>query len=92
MVSRRDWGLFKYGPSLIENSRQAAVYVDKMLNGPSQPKRGTGRPTRFELMINLKSAKALGHTIPQSILARGTRSSNESSLTGLMSGVESTRI
>ncbi len=63
-------GLLSYGPSLLVNFRRAATYVDKILKGARAGDLPVEQPTQFELVVNLKTAKTLGLTIPQSLLQR----------------------
>jgi putative ABC transport system substrate-binding protein len=66
----RDGGLLSYGPNIIYSYRRAASYVDRILRGVKPADLPIQLPTKFEMIVNLKTAKALGLTVPQSILLR----------------------
>jgi putative ABC transport system substrate-binding protein len=63
-------GLISYAPDLVDQFRQAAGYVDRVLKGEKPANLPVQTPTKYQLMINLKTAKALGLTVPDSLLAR----------------------
>jgi putative ABC transport system substrate-binding protein len=62
--------LLSYGPNLLEISRRAAVYVDKLWKGAKPSDLPVEQPTKFELVLNLKTAKALGVEVPPTLLVR----------------------
>ena len=66
----RDGGLLSYGPDLVDIYRRAASYVDRILRGAKPGDLPVQFPTKFHMVVNLKTAKALGLTVPPSILLR----------------------
>jgi putative ABC transport system substrate-binding protein len=69
-VSVEFGGLLSYGPDLVENYRRAAVFVDKIIKGAKPADLPIERPTKIELVISLRTAKALGLNVPSSLIAR----------------------
>jgi putative ABC transport system substrate-binding protein len=68
----RDGGLLSYAPDRVETYRRAASYVDRILRGEKPGDLPVQFPTKFEMVVNLKTAKALGVAVPPSIMLRAT--------------------
>jgi putative ABC transport system substrate-binding protein len=66
----KDGGVLSYGPDLVDTTRRAATYVDRILRGAKPAELPIQLPTKYEMVVNLKTAKALGLAVPQSILLR----------------------
>jgi putative ABC transport system substrate-binding protein len=69
-IFTQEGGLMSYGPDFTDSFRHAATYLDKIFRGATPAALPVEQPTKFELVINLKTAKALGLTIPPAVLAR----------------------
>jgi putative ABC transport system substrate-binding protein len=72
----RDGGLLSYGPDQVDTSRRAATYVDRILRGEKPGDLPVQFPTKYEMAVNLKTAKALGLEVPYRFGSAPTRSSN----------------
>ena len=66
-------GLMTYGVSVVDMDRRAAVFVDKILKGRTPAELPVEQPTKFEFIVNLKAAKAIGLMIPPNVLARADK-------------------
>jgi len=71
-IFARDGGLLSYGIDVVGNFRRAATYVDRILRGAKPAELPVQFPTKFEMIVNLKTAKAIGLNIPESFLLRAT--------------------
>ena len=65
-----DGGLISYGPDFVDQYRQAAGYVDRVLKGEKPAEMPVQAPTKYEIVINLKTTKSLGLNVPSAVLAR----------------------
>ena len=69
----RAGGLLSYGPDIVDSYRRAALFVDKILKGANPAELPMEQPTKFDLVVNLKTASAFGLTIPQAVLLQATQ-------------------
>ena len=69
-VFAKDGGLISYGPDIVDQYRRAAGYVDRILKGEKPADLPVQAPTKYALVVNLKAAKAIGITVPATLLAR----------------------
>jgi hypothetical protein len=88
----RDGGLLSYGPDYVDIFRRSASYVDRILRGAKPAELPVQLPTKFEMVVNLKTAKALGLTVPQSILLRADEVIEQRYRTRSQAGLLRTRI
>jgi putative ABC transport system substrate-binding protein len=70
MLAVREGGLLSYGPDQVDNFRRAASYVDRIMRGDKPGDLPVQFPTKFEMAVNLKTAKELGLAVPPSIMLR----------------------
>ena len=92
MFGFREWvkagGLFSYGPSITGMYRRVAEYVDRIARGAKPADLPIEQPTKFELVVNLKTAKAIGIEVPTSILLRAPAPSRKSRAVGALQRAE----